>query len=117
MCLAVCHEIVYSAAPTAAFAPRTTNVNKHRWTNRLHYRYVILKAVELKRIQIWVCSNCNLYHSSWTFYSPDFSRVFLQLGPHYINKIQQDATVCSYLFTTKLFYMFRVSITPIIRST
>jgi len=36
---------------------------------------------------------------------------------HYINKIQQDATVCMYLFTTKLLYMFRVSITPFIRST
>jgi len=36
---------------------------------------------------------------------------------YYINKIQQDATVCSYLFTAKSFYMFRVSMTPIIRST
>ena len=35
----------------------------------------------------------------------------------YINKIQQDATVCRYLFTAKLFYMFRTSIIPIIRST
>jgi hypothetical protein len=35
----------------------------------------------------------------------------------YINKIQQYATVCRYLFTTKLIYMFRVSIAPIIRST
>ena len=35
----------------------------------------------------------------------------------YINKFQRDATVCRCLFTTKLFYMFRVSITPIIRST
>ena len=34
-----------------------------------------------------------------------------------INKIQQDATVCRYLFTAKLRYMFRVSIAPIIRST
>ena len=34
-----------------------------------------------------------------------------------INKIQQDATVCRYLFTAKLLYMFRVSISPIIRST
>ena len=36
---------------------------------------------------------------------------------HYINKIQQDATVCRYLFTAKWLYMFRVSIAPIIRST
>ena len=35
----------------------------------------------------------------------------------YINKIQKDATVCRYLFTAKLLYMFRVSIAPIIRST
>ena len=35
----------------------------------------------------------------------------------YINKIQQDATVSSYLFTEKLLYMFRVSIAPITRST
>ena len=35
----------------------------------------------------------------------------------YINKIQQDATVCRYLFTAKSLYMFRVSIAPIIRST
>ena len=31
----------------------------------------------------------------------------------YINKIQQDATVCRYLFTAKSLYMFRVSIIPI----
>jgi len=35
----------------------------------------------------------------------------------YINKIQQDATVCRYLFAAKLLYMFRVSIAPIIMST
>ena len=35
----------------------------------------------------------------------------------YINKIQQDATVCRYLFTANLLYMFQVSIAPIIRST
>ena len=34
-----------------------------------------------------------------------------------INKIQQDATVCRYLFTASLLYMFWVSIAPIIRST
>ena len=36
---------------------------------------------------------------------------------HYINKIQQDATVCRYLFTAKSLHMFQVSIAPIIRST
>jgi len=35
----------------------------------------------------------------------------------YINKIQQDATVCRYIFTGKSLYIFRVSIAPIIRST
>ena len=35
----------------------------------------------------------------------------------FINKIQQDTTVCGYLFTAKLLYMFRVSIIPVIRST
>ena len=34
-----------------------------------------------------------------------------------IDKIQQDATVCRYLFTANVLYMFRVSIAPIIRST
>jgi len=31
--------------------------------------------------------------------------------------MQQVATVCRHLFTTKSLYMFRVSIAPIIRST
>ena len=35
----------------------------------------------------------------------------------YINKIQQDATICRYLFTAKSLYIFRVSIAPIVRST
>ena len=35
----------------------------------------------------------------------------------YINKIQQDAPVCRYLFTAISLYMFRVSIAPIIRRT
>jgi hypothetical protein len=34
-----------------------------------------------------------------------------------VNKIQQDATICRYLFTAKSIYMCRVSIAPIIRST
>jgi hypothetical protein len=55
VCLAVCHQFVYSAAPTLAFAPLTTNVNKHRLTYSLYYRYIILNAVDLrdlKRIHI-----------------------------------------------------------------
>jgi len=39
------------------------------------------------------------------------------LKEEHINKIQQDATVCRYLFTAKSLYTFRVSIAPIIRST
>jgi len=34
-----------------------------------------------------------------------------------VNKIQQDTTVCRYLFTAKSLYMFRMSTAPIIRST
>jgi len=30
----------------------------------------------------------------------------------YVNKIQQDATICRYLFTAKLLYMIRVSSRP-----
>ena len=33
-----------------------------------------------------------------------------------VEEIQRDATVCRYLFTAKLHYMFRASIAPIIRS-
>ena len=36
---------------------------------------------------------------------------------HGIDKIQQDATVCRYLLTASLLYMFWASIAPIIRST
>jgi len=34
-----------------------------------------------------------------------------------VEEIQQGATVCRYLFTAKLLYMFRTSIVPIIRIT
>ena len=34
-----------------------------------------------------------------------------------VEDIQQDTTVCKYLFTAKLLYMFWASIAPIIRST
>jgi len=34
-----------------------------------------------------------------------------------VEEIQRDVTVCRYLFTVKLLYMFRASILPIIRST
>ena len=46
----------------------------------------------------------------------DFFPHVTQIYEHidrYINKIQQDATVRSYLFTAKSLYMFRVSIAPI----
>ena len=35
----------------------------------------------------------------------------------YVDKIQQDATVCRYLFTANILYAFRMFIAPIIRST
>jgi len=35
----------------------------------------------------------------------------------YIDKIQQDATVCRYLFTASLLHIFRASIATIIRIT
>jgi len=68
------------------------------------------------------------YHTTPCYYSPTavtnipthivllifIVRKFLYI---YINKIQQDATVCRYLFTVKLLYIFRVSIAPIIRNT
>jgi len=34
-----------------------------------------------------------------------------------VEEIQQDATVCRYLFTAKLLHLFQASIVPIIRST
>ena len=34
----------------------------------------------------------------------------------WVEEIQRDATVCRYLFTAKLLYMFRAAIAPIIRS-
>ena len=45
------------------------------------------------------------------------SSVLIRVAFMYINRIQRDATVCRCLFTEKLLYMFRVSISPIIRST
>jgi len=36
---------------------------------------------------------------------------------NYVEEVQRNATVCRYLFTAKLLYMFRTSIAPIIRST
>ena len=36
---------------------------------------------------------------------------------NYVDKIQQDTTVCGYLFTANILYIFRVSIAPIISST
>ena len=39
---------------------------------------------------------------------------YTQLHTTYIDKIQENATVCKYLFTAKSLYLFRVSIAPII---
>ena len=73
----------------------------HRDTCHLHYRKHPVNSV----LGTHHCSSEN--HTKYTKYT-----VWL-----YINKIQRDATVCRYLFTAKLLYMFRVSIAPIIRST
>ena len=53
----------------------------------------------------------NVSNYQWTLITSQKS------WPKCINKIQQDATVCRYLFTASLLYMFRASIAPIIRST
>jgi len=42
--------------------------------------------------------------------------IVVEMSGNYIDKIQQDATVCRYLFTANILYMFRVSTAPIIRS-
>jgi hypothetical protein len=51
------------------------------------------------------------------FYITYCNKKTTEFCPHYINKIQREATVCRCLFTAKLLYMFRASIAPIIRST
>ena len=51
-----------------------------------------------------VCSGMQ-HHVVWYTYSPLFNTV-----PAYINKIQQYAKACRYLFTAKLLYTFRVPI-------
>ena len=50
---------------------------------------------------VWLVAGCCNHNKQW----------------FYINKIQQDAIACRYLFTAKSLYMFRVSIAPIIKST
>ena len=48
----------------------------------------------------------------------DTSPLGRRLHIHYqVEEIQRDATICRYLFTAKLLYMFRASIAPIISST
>ena len=51
------------------------------------------------------------------FYICGFLCLWFRASWLYINNIQQDATVCRYLFTANLLYMFRASMAPIIRST
>jgi len=57
--------------------------------------------------------NMNIDFKKYSFFFYSSFECFLS----YINKIQQDGTVCRYLFTAKSLYMFRVSIAPIIRIT
>jgi len=52
-----------------------------------------------------------LIRRAWMWYTERYDNNSI------INKIQQDATVCRYLFTAKSLCMFRMSIAPIIRST
>ena len=60
---------------------------------------------------------CGIYGLNFHFNQLIYSLLPEKYSYFYINKIQQDATVFRYLFTAKLFYMFRMSIAPIIRST
>jgi hypothetical protein len=75
-----------------------------------HYRYVNYVRPEMS---VCCCSIAHTLQSRQAYYSCSWFRA----SSIYINKIQQDATVCRCLFTAKLLYMFRVSIAPIIRST
>jgi len=52
-----------------------------------------------------------MYEKLKTYFDPQMYTLL------YINKIQQDATLCRYLVTAKSLYMFGVSIAPIIRCT
>ena len=45
------------------------------------------------------------------------SSIYMKIGNKQFEEIQQDATVCRYLFTAKLLYMFRASVAPSIGST
>jgi len=69
----------------------------------------LLKHLSQYMQNIAYCRSWFWIGTEWRYYST----------PHevYINKIQQDATVCRYLFTAKSLDMFRASIAPIIRST
>jgi hypothetical protein len=73
-------------------------VNKKTVKNSLKSRTLMQKCGGVK-VKKWL--SYSWFRASWL----------------YIYKIQQDATVCRYLFTANLLYKFRVSITPIIRST
>ena len=63
----------------------------------------------------WECLN-TWYRIAVATSRVNFAVVCHQNYKRYINKLQQDAIVCRYLFTAISLYMFRVSIAPIIRS-
>jgi len=71
---------------------------------QLHGRYMMMM------IKIWTNVSTDIYYNhnitNWEASSG------LQLFCTIWIKIQQDATVCRYLFTAKLLYMFRVSQHP-----
>ena len=112
------------------------NSDPNSWLTRSHDGWYQFNAFfhkdansERKADSVLVLCFCGWYppcfeslrNTWWTMWSRDVCgcrwSIKLMLLFVYINKIQQDATVCRYLFTAKLLYMFRVSIVPIIRST
>ena len=54
-----------------------------------------------------------LHYNTIILYTSTNSDFYVNFPHQYINKIQQDAPICRYLFTAKLLYMFRVSSHPL----
>ena len=101
-------DIHYRADLTAKM-PIIKPAEKHTTTTQKQYRDTRTKGETDKTIKI--CQEKRYTISGTKTLTPE------NIDKLYINKIQQDATVCRYLFTAKSLYMFRMSIAPIIRST
>ena len=73
----------------------------------------------LRLLRFFSVRQDNIRRSAWNKFHNHFFILYLWFRSSWlwIDKIQQDATVCRYLFTASLLYMFRASIVPIIRST